>query len=337
MTSLPLTALLALALGLGALAGPTRTWREGVAAALAGVGLAAIFLLAPGPATEVPRAAALALLAAAAFAVGVGIRAAVEMAGSVRGRWVAWLPLGGAAVTAFLEVAPVLLQRTAAPTLALARATVGTEQQTRDLLLPIVQPMAAWVGWGWLAVAIASGLLLHRAVRGATLFSALLWSGFAAAVGLGTVAAEPTKAFAEALARAALHPGEKLLNLQPLPAGPFAVEPNFYAVLALLAAAGAATAVFAAPTSSSEPSGEPAGRGLVASLLAFALLATVQQMVGLALPTMHGMAGILLVAALCFTGGLVGAPGSIRFAARLLLALLLLLPWLLWGSLGALP
>ena len=112
---------------------------------------------------------------------------------------------------------------------------------------------------------------------------------------------------------------------------------NFYVSLLLLALSGAATSLLAHPAGRQEPTGESAARGLVVSLVAFAALATAQLSVGLALPSMVGMGGLLLVAALCFGSALFGQRGSVRVASRLLLALLFLLPWLLWSSLGALP
>ena len=69
----------------------------------------------------------------------------------------------------------------------------------------------------------------------------------------------------------------------------------------------------------------------------FAALTSARLSVGLALPSMVGMSGMLLVAALCFGAALFGQRGSVRIASRLLLALLFLFPWLLWSSLGALP
>jgi hypothetical protein len=49
------------------------------------------------------------------------------------------------------------------------------------------------------------------------------------------------------------------------------------------------------------------------------------------------MSGLLLVVALCFGAALFGQAASVRIASRLLLGLLLLIPWLLWSSFGALP
>lgn len=335
--TLPHLSMLALFVGLGSLLGPRRTWHIGAAALLAATLVAGLLAVMPGLEASVPRPATFALLMGGALAVGCALRAAVDLSGPERGRWVGLLPLVGALVSAAWPVAPVLFEHAPQTALALAHATVGNEQQTRTLLLPLVQPVAPWVPWGWGAVAALTAMLLLRGVRASAAVSALLWLGYAAIVGWLTVAVTPTKEAAEALARAALRPGEKVLSLQPLPDGPFAVEPNFYAVLLLLAISGMAVAATGTAKPEGQPSGEPAALGLVASLLAFALVATAQAAVGMPLPTMHGVAGILLVSALCFAAALFGQQGSVRFASRLLLSLVLLFPWLLWGSLGALP
>lgn len=335
MTSIPLVAVIAICVGLGALAGPRRSWRSGVAVALAGVLVALLLVLLPGLSASVARPAALLLAGAAALCAGATLRAAIELSWPVRGAWIAWLPVLGATVTAAWQVAPVLLVRGPEPTIALAAVTVGSEQQTRDLLLPLVQPLPSWVAWGWGAVAVVTALLLRRGARWGTAALSASWLVFAAAVAALTLPESPTQEAAEALARAALHPGEKVLGLQPLPTGPFVLEPNFYAALLLLVLSGIAVTSLGTARPDGEASGEPAARGLVAALLSFALLASAQLAVGLPMPTMHGMAGVLVASALCFAGALFGQAGSARIAARLLVSLVLLFPWLLWGSFGA--
>ena len=336
-SSLQPLALLALCVGAGALLGRGSSWRTGGLLALAAVSVAALLQLLPGLPAQVVRPESVAWFAATAFALGAMMRAAAEVGLPERGRWVAWLPLLGAVVAAAVTVAPVLLQQGAAVQLALATATVGTEQQTRDLLLPLVQPVALWVRWGWVAVAVVTMLMAVRAAKVQRLLAPLLWLAFGAAVVVTLPVAAPTQAGAEALARGALHPGEKVLSLLPLPTGPFVVEPNFFVALLLLLLSGAAASLLAHPSDRREPTGEAAARGLVASLLGFAALTTARLSVGLALPDMVGMSGALLVAGLCFGAALIGQSSSVRFASRLLLALLFLFPWLLWSSLGALP
>lgn len=336
-SSLQPLALLSLCLGVGTLLGRSLSWRTGGLLALAAALVAALLQFLPGLPAQVVRPESFAWFAVAAVAMGAMIRAAAEVGLPERGHWLAWLPLLGALPAAAAEVAPVLLQRGAEVALALATATVGTEQQTRDLLLPLVLPLAQWVRWGWVAMGAASVLLAIRATALPRWVAPLLWLAFGAVVLALLPVAAPTQADAEALARVALRPGEKVLSLLPVPTGPFVVEPNFYLSLLLLALSGAAASLLAYSAAGQEPTGEPAARGLVASLVAFAALATARLSVGLALPSMAGMGGLLLVVALCFGAALLGQSGSVRLASRLLLALLFLFPWLLWSSLGALP
>lgn len=336
-SSLQPLALLSLCLGVGLLLGRGLFWRTGGLLALVAALVAALLQLLPGLPVQVVRPESFAWFALSAVAMGAMIRAAAEVGLSERGRWLTWLPLLGALVATASAVAPVLLQRGAEVALALATATVGTEQQTRDLLLPLVQPLAAWVRWGWVAMGAASVLFAIRATALPRWVAPLLWLALGVAVVVTLPVAAPTQADAEALARVALRPGEKVLSLLPVPTGPFVVEPNFYVSLLLLALSGAAASLLAHPAGRQELTGESAARGLVVSLVAFAALATAQLSVGLALPSMVGMGGLLLVAALCFGSALFGQRGSVRVASRLLLALLFLLPWLLWSSLGALP
>lgn len=335
-SSLQPLALLSLCLGVGLLLGRGLFWRTGGLLALVAALAAALLQLLPGLPAQVVRPESFAWFALSAVAMGAMIRAAAEVGLSERGRWLTWLPLLGALVATASAVAPVLLQRGAEVALALATATVGTEQQTRDLLLPLLQPLAAWVRWGWVAMGAASVLFAIRATALPRWVAPLLWLALGVAVVVTLPVAAPTQADAEALARVALRPGEKVLSLLPVPMGPFLVEPNFYVSLLLLALSGAATSLLAHPAGRQEPTGESAARGLVVSLVAFAALATAQLSVGLALPSMVGMGGLLLVAALCFGAALFGQRGSVRVASRLLLALLFLFPWLLWSSLGAL-
>ena len=335
-SSLQPLALLSLCLGVGLLLGRGLFWRTGGLLALVAALVAALLQLLPGLPVQVVRPESFAWFALSAVAMGAMIRAAAEVGLSERGRWLTWLPLLGALVATASAVAPVLLQRGAEVALALATATVGTEQQTRDLLLPLVQPLAAWVRWGWVAMGAASVLFAIRATALPRWVAPLLWLALGVAVVVTLPVAAPTQADAEALARVALRPGEKVLSLLPVPTGPFVVEPNFYVSLLLLALSGAATSLLAHPAGRQELTGESAARGLVVSLVAFAALATAQLSVGLALPSMVGMGGLLLVAALCFGAALFGQSGSVRVASRLLLALLFLFPWLLWSSLGAL-
>jgi hypothetical protein len=328
-------ALLSLCLGVGLLLGHGPSWRTGGLLALVAALVAALLQLLPGLPAQVVRPESFAWFAVAAVALGAMIRSAAEVGLSERGRWLAWLPLLGALAAAAAAVAPVLLQRGAEVALALATATVGTEQQTRDLLLPLVQPLAVWVRWGWVAMGVASVLFAMRATAMPRWVSPLLWLALGVAVVVTLPTAAPTQADAEALARVALRPGERVLSLLPVPSGPFVVEPNFYISLLLLALSGAAASLLAHPVGDREPAGEAAARGLVLSLVAFAALATARFSLGLALPSMVGMGGLLLVAALCFGAALFGQSGSVRVASRLLLALLFLFPWLLWSSLGA--
>jgi hypothetical protein len=330
-------ALLAICAGVGSLLGRGRSWRVGGLVALTSLLVAALLQLLPALPAQVVRPESFAWFAATALALGAMVRAAAEVGLPERGRWLVWLPLLGAVVAAAVTVAPVLLQQAGAVQLALATATVGTEQQTRDLLLPLVQPVALWVRWGWVAIAAATMLLAVRTAKVPRLLAPFLWLAFGAAVVVTLPVAAPTQAGAEALARGALHPGEKVLSLLPLPTGPFVVEPSFFVALLLLVLSGVAASLLAQPTVHREPTGEAAARGLVASLFGFAALTTARLSVGLALPSMVGMSGMLLVAALCFGAALLGQRGSVRFASRLLLALLFLFPWLLWSSLGAPP
>ena len=336
-SSLQPLALLALCVAGGALLGPASSWRLGGLLALAS-GLVALVLLAlPGLPVEVARPESLAWFAVVAVSIGAMVRAAIEVGLPERGRWLAWLPLLGSLFAAVSLVAPVLLQGGAAPQLALASATAGTEQHTRDLLLPLVQPMADWVRWGWVALGAATVLVAGRPTSLPRWLAPLLWIGLGLAVLVTLPVAAPTQAGAEELARAALRPGEKVLSLLPLPAGPFVIESNFFVALLLLTLSGAASAVLATPAGGREPRGEAAARGLLVSLVGFAALTTARLSVGLALPSMVGMSGLLLVVALCFGAALFGQAASVRIASRLLLGLLLLIPWLLWSSFGALP
>ncbi|NQW63776.1 MAG: hypothetical protein HQ461_13170 [Deltaproteobacteria bacterium] len=336
-TSLQPLALLALCVVVGALLGRRSSWRVGGLLGLAAALVALLLQFLPGLPVQVVRSESLAWFAVAAVAIGAMMRAAADVGLPERGRWLAWLPLLGSLFAAFSVVAPVLLQSGDSPQLALASATAGTEQHTRDLLLPLVQPMALWVRWGWVVLGAATALVAGRATSLPRWLAPLLWMGLGLAVVITLPVAAPTQAAAEELARAALRPGEKVLSLLPLPAGPFVVEPNFFVGLLLLTFSGAAAALLATPGGVREEAGEAAARGLVVSLVAFAALTTARLSVGLALPTMVGMSGVLLVASLCFGAALFGQAASVRIASRLLLALLFLFPWLLWSSLGALP
>ena len=335
--SLQPLAVLALCLGVGAMLGRASSWRVGGLLALVAGTAALLLQVLPGLPAQVERPESFAWFAVAAVAIGAMVRAAAVVGLPERGRWLAWLPLLGALVAAFASVAPVLLQQGDTLQLALANATVGTEQQSRNLLLPLVQPVALWVRWGWVALATAVMLLTVRATSLPRWVAPLCWLIFGTAVVVAMPVSAPTQAAAEALARAALHPGEKVLSLMPLPTGPFVFEPNFFVALLLVTLSGAAVAVMSRADGRREPAGEAAARGLVASLLGFAALTSARLSVGLALPSMVGMSGMLLVAALCFGAALFGQSGSVRIASRLLLALLFLFPWLLWSSLGALP
>jgi hypothetical protein len=299
--------------------------------------VALVLLALPGLPVEVARPESLAWFAVVAVSIGAMVRAAIEVGLPERGRWLAWLPLLGSLFAAVSLVAPVLLQGGAAPQLALASATAGTEQHTRDLLLPLVQPMADWVRWGWVALGAATVLVAGRPTSLPRWLAPLLWIGLGLAVLVTLPVAAPTQAGAEELARAALRPGEKVLSLLPLPAGPFVIESNFFVALLLLTLSGAASAVLATPGGVRAEVGEAAARGLLVSLVGFAALTTARLSVGLALPSMVGMSGLLLVVALCFGAALFGQAASVRIASRLLLGLLLLIPWLLWSSFGALP
>ncbi len=335
--SLQPLALLALCVGVGALLGRVLSWRVGGLLALAAALVALLLQFLPGLPMQVARPEGFAWFAVAAVAIGAMMRAAADVGLPERGRWLAWLPLLGSLFAAFSVVAPVLLQSGDLPQLALASATAGAEQHTRDLPLPLVQPMALWVRWGWVVLGAATALVAGRATSLPRWLAPLLWMGLGLAVVVTLPVAAPTQAAAEELARAALRPGEKVLSLLPLPAGPFVVEPNFFVALLLLTFSGAAAALLAHGDSRRELASDAAARGLVVSLIAFAALTTAQLSVGLALPSMVGMSGVLLVAALCFGAALFGQRGSVRSASRLLLAMLFLFPWLLWSSLGALP
>ena len=336
-TSLQPLALLALCVGAGALLGRVSSWRVGGLLAVVALLVALLLQFLPGLPVQVVRPEGFAVFAAAAVAIGAMMRAAADVGLPERGRWLAWLPLLGSLFAAFSVAAPVLLQSGDSPQLALASATAGAEQHTRDLLLPLVQPMALWVRWGWVVLGAATALVAGRATSLPRWLAPLLWMGLGLAVVVTLPVAAPTQAAAEELARAALRPGEKVLSLLPLPAGPFVVEPNFFVALLLLTFSGAAAALLAHGDSRRELASDAAARGLVVSLVAFAALTTARLSVGLALPSMVGMSGLLLVAALCFGAALFGQRGSVRTASRLLLALLFLFPWLLWSSLGALP
>ncbi len=336
-SSLQPLALLAFCVGAGALLGRRSSWRIGGLLALSAALVALLLQFLPGLPAQVVRSESFAWFAVAAVAIGAMMRAAADVGLPERGRWLAWLPLLGALVAGFSSVAPVLLQRGETLQLALAQATVGTEQQIRDLLLPLVQPMALWVGWGWVVLGAATALVAGRATSLPRWVAPLLWLAFGAAVVVTLPLSAPTQVSAEALARAALNPGEKVISLLPLPTGPFVVEPNFFVALLLLTLSGAAAALLSHGDGRREPAGDAAAGGLVVSLVAFAALTTARLSVGLALPSMVGMSGLLLVAALCFGAALFGQRGSVRTASRLLLALLFLFPWLLWSSLGALP
>ena len=336
-TSLQPLALLAFCVGAGALLGRVSSWRVGGLLALAAALVASLLQFLPGQPAQVVRSESFAWFAVAAVAIGAMMRASADVGLPERGRWLAWLPLLGSLFAAFSVVAPVLLQSGDSPHLALASATAGTEQHTRDLLLPLVQPMALWVRWGWVVLGAATALVAGRATSLPRWLAPLLWMGLGLAVVVTLPVAAPTQAAAEELARAALRPGEKVLSLLPLPVGPFVVEPNFFVALLLLTFSGAAAAWLSHGDSRRELASDAAARGLVVSLVAFAALTTARLSVGLALPSMAGMSGLLLVAALCFGAALFGQAASVRIASRLLLALLFLFPWLLWSSLGALP
>lgn len=336
-SSLEPLALLAFCVGAGALLGRRSSWRTGGLLALSAALVALLLQLLPGLPAQVVRPESFAWFALSAVAIGSMMRAAADVGLPERGRWLAWLPLLGALVAAAAAVAPVLLQRGESLQLALAQAAVGTEQQTRDLLLPLVQPVAIWVRWGWVVLGAATALVAGRATSLPRWLAPLLWIGLGLAVVVTLPVAAPTQAGAEELARAALNPGEKVLSLLPLPEGPFVVEPNFFVALLLVTISGAAAAMLSHGNGRREPAGEAAAGGLVVSLVAFAALTAARLSVGLALPSMVGVSGMLLVAALCFGAALFGQIGSVRIASRLLLALLFLFPWLLWSSLGALP
>lgn len=339
MTSLPFAAMVALVVGAGALLlGRRESVRVGVVAAALGLTVALLFVLLPRVPETMHRTDALGLALLAAAVTGGVLRAVLEVAAGERGRWLVAVPLLGALATLSHAVAPTLLLTGPSPRLAVVGVTLGTEQQTRDLMLPLTQSVAEWVPWAWVVVAIVAAALLVRAFKGATLAAALGWMGVAAGIFASHPAVAPSSEAAALLARAALRPGEKVIAVQPVPTGSFAMEPGFAVALLLLAAAGCAVAVLSAPAAAPQPPrGEPAARGLALSLIAFAALSTAHDALGLPLPSVVGGAGLFAVCALGFATILFGTEAAARAAARLLLASLLVSPWLLWGMLGAAP
>ena len=334
---LPLMATVALCAAVGALfVGRRESLREGLAAASVGLLVALVAVLVPSVPEEVFRNDALVFALVAAACSGALLRAVLEVAATERGPWVAVVPLLGAVAVVGSTVAPALLTTGAEPRLAVFGASLGTEQQVRDLLLPVTQSVAPWVGWGWVAVALLAGLMSLNNGRIARLTGALLWPGYAVAVFLRQPALQPSRETVELLARAALHPGEKVISTAAVPAGSFAFEPGFAVALLLLAASGVASLLLAAPAQRPAPArSDVAARGLSLSLLGFAALSAARDAVGLPFGSIVGGAGLLAVSALCMTAVLFGTFATARASARLLLVVLLVAPWLLWSLLGA--